>query len=145
MFGVTPWRNVRNEVAPGSRGEHPFAVLDRLLDRWFAPTTNVENGNWWGGEFKEEEKEYVLSLDAPGFEAGDFNIHLEGETLRIDAERKVEDKGEARVLRKFQRFFTLPTTVEGDKVEANYRNGVLELHLPKVPQVQPRKIEVKVS
>jgi HSP20 family protein len=157
MFSLVPWRRERRgAVAP--READPFTLMrrefDSLFDRFFGrfPLAAEE---WttpnWGLEVVEEEKEIVVRAEAPGFEAGDFDIRVTGETLTIVAERKEakeggkekEAKDGTRTYARLERMVTLPTYADTNKVEATYRNGVLELHFPKMPEAEGKKIEVK--
>jgi HSP20 family protein len=88
----------------------------------------------------------IVRTDAPGFEPADFNIEVKGEVLRIVAERKVPAEGkEPAVERSLRRAMTLPAAVVPEKVEAKYKNGVLELRLPKAEPIKAMKIEVKAG
>jgi HSP20 family protein len=82
----------------------------------------------------------------PGFEASELEVNLTGNTLTIRAEhKKVKEAKEPaeRPHARLERTLTLPEGVSLDKVEACYHTGVLEVHLPKNPEVKPRHIEVK--
>jgi HSP20 family protein len=74
-------------------------------------------------------------------------VQVSGQWLVIDAERKQEGDGTNgfRNERRFQRSVTLPVGVDADKVEARYRNGVLEPHLPKTEEARRRRIQVKTA
>jgi HSP20 family protein len=125
---------------------HEFGtVFDRFFGGWPLVET-PEMSRTWGIEWTEGEKEMVLRAELPGFELAEINVEVTGDVLAITAEHKVPE-GEAKKetgYRQMRRSFTLPETVTTENVEAVYRNGILELHLPKRPEVQPRKIEVKV-
>jgi len=100
----------------------------------------------------ETENEVVLKADVPDVDMKDIDIRLENGTLALKGERKFENeekkKGFHRVERSygtFARYFTLPDTVETDKVKADYKNGVLTVTLPKKEVARPRQIKVEVS
>lgn len=146
MFSLTPWKKDRNgSAAIAQRTGHPLGLLrsefDTLFDRFF--------GNWpmpeaaWGLDLDETDSEVTVKVDAPGFEPGDFDIQVSGDTLRVTAERKAEKGDKGTYERRFQRSITLPAAVTVDQVEASYRNGVLELSLPKAEQARWKKIAVK--
>jgi HSP20 family protein len=127
--------------------EEPFRLLRRemgtLLDRMFGVEPMP-----WGLEVEELEKEVVIRAEAPGFEAPDFDIHLMGEVLTIRAEHKAEKGKEGgpedeRRCATVRRSVTLPPGIDVEKVAAAYRNGVLEVHLPRKPEALGRRIEVK--
>ncbi len=147
MFSLMPWKKDRNgSGALATQTEHPLSLFrsefDTLFDRFFSNWPTLD-GNWtgWGADFDETENEVKLSMDAPGFEPGDFDIQVSGDTLRVTAERKAADDKRG-FERRFQRSFTLPVALDAEKVEAKYRNGVLELTLPKSEQAKWKKVPV---
>jgi len=100
----------------------------------------------------ETENELVLKADVPDVDMKNIDIQLENGTLALKGERKFENdtknKGFHRVERSygtFARYFTLPDTVEAEKVHADYKNGVLTITLPKKEVAKPRQIKVEVS
>jgi HSP20 family protein len=100
----------------------------------------------------ETENELVLKADLPDMKMEDIDIRLENGTLALKGERKFENeqqkKGFHRVERSygtFARFFSLPDTVEADKVQAGYKNGVLTITLPKKEVAKPRQVKVQVN
>ncbi len=100
----------------------------------------------------ETENELVLKADIPGVEMKDVDIQLENGTLTIKGERRFEkeekEKGFHRLERSygsFVRYFTLPDTVDPEKVKAEYNAGVLTVSLPKKEIAKPRAIKVQVS
>jgi HSP20 family protein len=144
----------RREVAenPLTRTEpSPFAVLRRefasLFERAFPtwPFTNLwEMPEPEGVTMEEGEKEVVVRAEVPGFEPNEIEVEMHENLLTIRAEHK-EEKGEAAERRhaRLERTVTLPAGIEPEKVEARYRNGVLEVHVPLPPEALPRRIEVK--
>jgi len=100
----------------------------------------------------ETENELVLKADIPGVELKDIDIQLENGTLTIKGERKYEkedsNKGFHRMERSygtFVRYFTVPETVDAEKVHAAYDAGVLTISLPKKEIAKPRAIKVQIS
>ncbi|HUA21999.1 MAG TPA: Hsp20/alpha crystallin family protein [Bryobacteraceae bacterium] len=100
----------------------------------------------------ETENELVLKADIPGVEMKDIDIQLENGTLTIKGERRFEkeekNKGFHRLERSygsFVRYFTLPETVDPEKVKAEYNAGVLTVSLPKKEIAKPRAIKVQVN
>lgn len=99
----------------------------------------------------ETENELLLRMDVPDVQMKDIDIRLENDTLTIKGERKFEQpqgKGYHRIERSygvFARSFTLPNTVETEKVRADYKAGVLTVTLPKKEVAKPRAIRVEVS
>lgn len=129
--------------------------FEDLVDRFFGPRFDSMLGQWplnntrSMSNIQENDKFYVLTTDVPGIPQEDIEINVNGNLLTVKAERKEEqgakesDRGYRRQYRSFQQSFSMPTTVDADKIEAHYDNGVLELILPKTEQAQPKKIEVQ--
>jgi HSP20 family protein len=97
----------------------------------------------------EDEHEIIVRAELPGLKQEEIDIELTGDTLTIKGERRFEDterkKNYVRVERpygQFQRSFTIGIPVQNDKVSANYRDGVLEVHLPKSEATKPKKVKV---
>ena len=100
----------------------------------------------------EKSDKYVINAEIPGMEKNDIKIDVKDGALAISGEKKYEEKKEdenyIRVERrygKFERRFNLPENVDVEKVSANYKNGVLEVTLPKKEEAKPKQIDVKVS
>ena len=100
----------------------------------------------------ETENELVLKADLPDIDPKNVGIQLENGTLTLKGERRFESenngKGFHRIERsygKFVRAFSLPDTVEGDKVKADYKSGVLTVTLPKKEVAKPRTINVEIN
>ena len=100
----------------------------------------------------ETENELVLKADIPDVDPKNVGIQLENGTLTLKGERKFEQqqngKGFHRIERSygsFVRAFSLPDTVEAEKVKADYKSGVLTITLPKKEVAKPRSISVEIS
>jgi HSP20 family protein len=103
-------------------------------------------------DVKETPDAYQFKADLPGILEADLEISLEGSRLTVAGKREEEvvKDGERIHLSErshgtFSRTFTLPEDVEGEKVIAELRNGVLTLMVPKRPEVRPRKINVSLG
>jgi len=149
MTSLIPWRS-RREI-DRFKGE-----FDKLFDDFFTRGffgRSLEEMDWVPAvDMSETEKEIVINAEVPGMDAKDIDISLNGRILTIKGERKQEkeekEKNYHRVERKygaFSRSFELPTDVDADKVKASYKNGVLNLNLPKTKEQSVKKIEVKVA
>ena len=103
-------------------------------------------------DIEESDKEYLIKAELPGMKKEEVKLKVEGGTLSISGERKAEkeekDKKYHRVERSygaFSRSFTLPEGALAEKISAEFKDGVLMVHLPKDEKAKPRAIEVKVS
>jgi len=144
---------------PARAGEHPLTRLrqeiDSLFDHFFSRWPGQGHWDWpmermWGMDVQETDNEILVRAEAPGFEPKDFDIQVEGNVLTIRAEHRQEaeeKEGEGRTWQqsygRMQRSIMLPAAVDPNKVEAHYRNGILELRLPRSEEAQRRRIEVK--
>jgi HSP20 family protein len=100
----------------------------------------------------ETENELTLKADLPGLQEKDLDVRVENNMLTIRGERKweknVSEDNYLRVERSygsFSRSFSLPSTVNTDAIRAEYKNGVLEVHMPKREESKPRQVKVTVS
>ncbi len=100
----------------------------------------------------ETENDIVLKADIPDVDPKNVGIQLENGTLTLKGERKFDSKnggkGFHRIERSygsFVRAFSLPETVEGEQVKADYKNGVLTIKLPKKEMAKPRTINVEIG
>lgn len=138
----------------------PFDLITDLqggVNRLFSSTLHPRSHDGFGEflpslEIKEDEGHFFVHLDAPGMERKDLDISVSGNTLTVKGERKEEEhkKGKGyfyseRRYGSFQRSVELPAEVIPDKVAANYKNGVLELTLPKSEKAKAKQIKVDVK
>ena len=136
----------------------PWALVSRLqkdIDRLFgAPhTTAAESGAWLPPvDIHEEASQFVLSVDLPGVEPKAVEITSEQGVLTIRGHREQAQReareGYRRVERmsgEFQRRFSLPETADTQNIRAKAVNGVLEVAIPKLAQVQPHRITVEAA
>ncbi len=103
-------------------------------------------------EITEKGDAYVVHADLPGMKKEDFEVTVEGNRFILRGERKEETKEDRkgyhyseRRYGSFTRGFHLPTEIDAAKVVAGYKNGVLEVTLPKIIKEKTKKIEVKVD
>ncbi|MBH0179791.1 MAG: Hsp20/alpha crystallin family protein [Nitrospira sp.] len=103
-------------------------------------------------DISEDEKEYVIKAEIPEMKKEEIKINVHDDVLAISGERKYEkeEKGKKyhrveRAYGSFLRSFTLPEDADGSKVTAEYKDGVLKVHLAKSEKAKPKAIEVKVA
>lgn len=128
--------------------------FDRLFNDFFPATrelsTQKEKTAWSPRvDVSETDQGYQIVADLPGIPKKDITINFHEGTLTISGERAQEAKEEGknflrveRTSGEFYRSFTLPNTVQSDKIEAKYNNGVLEVHIPKAEEVKPHKVKI---
>jgi HSP20 family protein len=100
----------------------------------------------------ETDKNVVLKVELAGVDPNDVEVRVENNTLYLTGQRKAETEVKEqkyhhmeRLVGRFARSFTLPRTVDGDKVAAEYHDGVLTLTLPKKEEAKPKTIKINVS
>ena len=126
--------------------------MDALFSR-FGAAPGGPSGVFPPVNLYEASDGYVLTAELPGLTADDVEVSLEGSTVTLRGERSTErfEDEEVSLHRRerqsgrFQRAFELPCRIDGDKVEAVHKNGILMLRLPKAPEPQPRQIRVRAS
>ena len=130
-------------------------TMDRLFgDRLLRRLTDEELYSGWSPsvDVYETEKEIVVEAEIPGATEKDINVEVKENVLTISGERKKESEVKEdrfhrieRSYGKFQRLFSLPDTIETDKVDAKVKNGVLTVRLPKAPKAVAQKVAVKAE
>lgn len=131
--------------------------IDRLFEDNLGPITAPFSDrvavDWVPAvDIAETEDALHVKAELPGLKQEDVDIHVQGDTLTIKGERKYEhEEKKKNYLRKettygsFQRAFSLGVPVKTDAVTATYKNGVLEITLPKVEEVKPKQVKIKVE
>ena len=129
----------------------PWSLLNRLhreLDQNFE--TAARDASWTPAvDIHEEAGRFVVRADLPGVAPADINVTADKGVLTLRGERKFEKRDIEghysrieRVSGKFVRTFSLPENVSTDQITAQFKDGVLELAIPKVAKAEPRRIEV---
>ena len=132
----------------------PWALLNRLhreLDQTFDTVTR--DATWSPAvDIHEEADRFVVSADLPGVKPADIEITADKGVLSLRGARNVEQRKDdgnysrvERVSGKFVRTFTLPDNVQSDAIKASFKDGVLQLTIPKVAKQEPRRIEVQAA
>jgi HSP20 family protein len=141
------------ELSPFNRLATLRDEFDRLLDfSWPSRDTGLLGGWSPALDVYDDKDNLVVTLEVPGMKKDDIEISLHDGMLTVSGERKDEreqTEGQAfrseRYFGKFQRSLSLPTAVDGNKVKANYKDGILTIHLPKAEEAKPKQISVSAS
>ena len=103
-------------------------------------------------DITEDEKEYLIKAELPDMKKEDVRLTVENDVVAISGERtfEKEEKGKKyhrveRAYGSFVRSFTLPEDADGSKVSADFKDGMLQVHLPKSQKAKPKTIEIKVG
>jgi HSP20 family protein len=133
-------------------------LLRRDLDRLADPRRATGNGHesvadWTPAvDIFEEKNRFLLRADVPGVDPEDINVSMENGVLNVSGQRRAdvrpEDTSAQRIERaagRFFRHFTLPETTDAEGITAKCSNGILEVSIPKMPEVQARRITVETA
>ena len=128
--------------------------IDQWFDEFFGNRTMADNQSGWipRADVHENDNSFIVHLDLPGVDKNDVKVKFEDDTLVVSGERKQESTTDEknfhrveRVYGSFTRSISLPKQVNAEKVSATFKNGVLEINLPKTEEVKPKEIEIKVG
>jgi HSP20 family protein len=115
---------------------------EALTTSTFAPPVDVY----------EDEHNITLKIEVPGIDEKDVDVRIENNTLTVHGERKFEKEEKEENFRRverqygsFTRSFTLPSTVDPEKVQASYEKGILKIQLAKKAESKPKQIKVNVG
>jgi HSP20 family protein len=142
----------------------PFKELTTLqerMNRLFSdvrsrPTYGEEEmaaGNWMPPvDIYENAESIIIKAELPGITKEDITVEVKNNTLTLKGEKKFEKEVKEehyyrmeRSYGTFQRAFTLPSTVQQEKVKAKFKEGVLEVQIPKAEEAKPKQVKVEVS
>jgi len=140
----------------------PFEGMNRLhsrindlFDESFSRARTVPKATAWAWlppvDILESKDAYLIRAELAGMKKEDFSLEVNDGTLTLSGERKPESRTNGveyhrteRVNGRFSRSFYLPQTVKHDDIKASYRDGILEVHVPKVEEAKPRQITISV-
>ena len=121
---------------------------DRVFDRYFGDFDH--SAGWPAVDVSEDDDNYLVEVELPGMSEKDVEVKVENGVLTIasrkDESREEKDESYIRKERRhysFSRSFSLPDNVDLEKVTANFKNGLLDIAVPKAPAAKPKLIEVK--
>jgi HSP20 family protein len=136
----------------------PFRELNRVLGDLYTNRRSEDDllarGTWVPSVdiFENDQHELVIKAELPEVKREDIDLRIENNMLTLRGEKKAESdvKDEQyhrmeRVYGAFSRSFALPPTVDAGKVAADYKNGVLEIRLPRREEAKPKQIQVQVN
>jgi HSP20 family protein len=150
-------------LTPLSRGVSPFGALSRLHDEidrlfeepfggWLAPTGTLFEGWTPAVDVCETKDSVVVKAELPGMKKEDIDVSVSESMLNISGERAEDAEYEGaegyraeRSFGRFHRSIPLPVPVEGDKIHAEYKDGILTITCPKTEEAKRKQIEVKVE
>jgi len=149
-WGIRPWQPLRELEEMERRFEDIFGRTSPLSAWRRLPVREV---GWVPAiDIFEKEDKFVVKAELPGMKEEDVDVSVVGDTLTIKGEKKSESEVKEedyycceRSYGSFFRSIALPSNVDTKKIEASYEDGVLEVSLPKAPEVKPKKISVSAK
>ena len=130
----------------------PWGFFNRFYRDAAASSVNSSVAWLPSVDVREEENRFVVQVDLPGVDSKDIEITAEKGVLSLRGARNFEQRKDdghysrvERVSGKFVRTFTLPENVQTDAIKASFKDGVLELTIPKIAKPEPRRIEVQAA
>ena len=134
-------------------------VLQDRMNRLFEDATQRRNADAGAGEFEradwtpasdiyETESGYLIAMDLPGIDRNALEIDVDDNRLIVKGTRLIDESKQHRTERprgKFLRTFSVPASVEQGKIGAEYKDGVLQIRLPKRTEQKAKKIDIKIS
>ncbi len=158
MRDLVPWRKRKQRpetVDMVPRSDLQDFVHDAMDDffgaAWgLAPWVRKGLGFGPAVDISETDKEYKIEVELPGINKDDLDVTIDNGRLHISGKRSEEDRTEKenyvqveRSFGSFSRTLQLPATVKEDEAEADYKDGMLRIRLPKTPEAHGKKIDVK--
>jgi len=143
---------MKQRTANGNQRFEWGAELDGLLGHFMRDRGSATAG--WAPRVNasESETDYLIHMELPGVDADQLDIEMKEDRLEVSGEKQVEAAPEGcQLLRaeryhgKFHRAFEFAAPIDADRIEAEFKHGVLNIRLPKSEKALPRKIEVKLS
>ena len=149
------WKPFR-ELAPFREFDRMRKEMDRLWDSFFEGghrKRGEEAGEWFPAlDVSETKNDIVVKTEVPGLDPKDIDISLSEGVLTIKGEKKQEKEEKEenyhlieRSFGSFSRSIRLPRDVQGDKISASYKNGLLKVTLPKSEEAKKKEIKIKVE
>ena len=129
------------------------SVFNGLFDENLGRSSTQPSVSKWypAVDVLESKDSYLIRAELPGMKREDIKVEVKDGTLVLSGERKSEKPADGveyrhveRVTAKFWRSFSLPETVKQDGIEATYKDGILEIRVPKAEEAKPRQIEISV-
>lgn len=148
-----------------ARAISPFEEMERRFEDFFRKPFSLIGPTWWPRlgipeleeitptvDIYEEAGDVVIKADLPGMKKENIDVNISGDTVTISGEKKKEEKVEKknyysieRSYGSFKRTFRMPAEVQADKAKANFKDGVLELRVPKTEEAKKKEKKVAIE
>lgn len=148
-----------------ARAISPFEEMERRFEDFFRKPFSLMGPTWWPRlrmpeleeitptvDIYEEAGDVVIKAELPGMKKENIDVNISGDTVTISGEKKKEEKVEKknyysieRSYGSFKRTFRMPAEVQADKAKANFKDGVLELRVPKTEEAKKKEKKVEIE
>ena len=146
---MAQWNPLHDLVSLQDRMNRLFEDASQRRASEAKPSDEVEGADWYpAADVSEDESAYMVAVDLPGIDRGTLDISVDDNRLTIKGERGGQEvtrhRGECP-RGKFLRTFSVPVSVDQNDIRADYKDGVLQVRLPKRPERKAQRVEIKVS
>ena len=146
---MAQWNPLHDLVSLQDRMNRLFEDASQRRASEASPSDEVEAADWYpAADVYENDGEYTVAVDLPGIDRATLDISVDDNRLTIKGNRAGQDttrhRGECPS-GKFLKTFSVPASVDQSDIRADYKDGVLQVHLPKRPERKSQRVEIKVS
>ena len=146
---MAQWNPLNDLVSLQSRMNRLFEDASQRRSSEAEQNDEVEGADWYpAADVFENDGEYTVALDLPGIDRNTLDISVDDNRLSVRGQRAGRETKQHRIecpKGRFLRTFSVPAGVEQKEIRADYKDGVLQLHLPKRPERKAQRVEIKVS
>jgi HSP20 family protein len=146
---MAQWNPLHDLVSLQDRMNRLFEDASQRRAAEGNPTDEVESADWYpAADVFENDGEYTVAVDLPGIDRASLDISIDDDRLTIKGNRVARGSTRHRAecpAGKFLRTFSVPSAVDQNVIRADYKDGVLQVHLPKRPERKSQRVEIKVS
>jgi HSP20 family protein len=146
---MAQWNPLHDLVSLQDRMNRLFEDASQRRASETNSTPEVEAADWYpAADICENDGEYTVAVDLPGIDRATLDISVDDDRLTIKGSRIAAEVARHRAecpAGKFLRTFSVPAAVDQGRIRADYKDGVLQVHLPKRPERKSQRVEIKVS
>ncbi|HYU99137.1 MAG TPA: Hsp20/alpha crystallin family protein [Pyrinomonadaceae bacterium] len=143
------WNPLHDLVSLQDRMNRLFEDASQRRASEGSPSDEVETADWYpAADVYENDGEYTVAVDLPGIDRATLDISVDDDRLTIKGNRVAQDTARHRAecpSGKFLKTFSVPAAVDQNDIRADYKDGVLQVHLPKRPERKSQRVKIKVS
>ena len=146
---MAQWNPLHDLVSLQDRMNRLFEDASQRRSSKGNPSDEVEAADWYpAADVYENDGEYTVAVDLPGIDRATLDISVDDDRLTIKGNRVAQDTARHRAecpSGKFLKTFSVPAAVDQNDIRADYKDGVLQVHLPKRPERKSQRVKIKVS